>query len=276
MGCGVYQTPILYLKKENKKKMYNDFETQIQKILEDTEKTIKEGKQSTNKLMTVAMYKILVGAITKFVESESKNDSNFNNALSYNWKSAGRMLKYVFGNAKNIATNVGNNATACCVPSDVVFAWIKEYYFLDDKEQVEKELKAEAEKQKKAENEKKKEAELKSKAIDVLSRSADWNTLSDKEKEKKINDKIRNLKAAEKRKDNKKTDKSMSIQDTKTTSEFNNNQNVDKIEKDIIITSDNKEETKEYTNSSSENKPYFEMSPVEFELLDGQMTLFDL
>lgn len=257
--------------------MYNDFETQIQKILEDTEKTIKKGNQDTNKLMTVAMYKILVGAITKFVESESKNDSDFNNALSYNWKNAGRMLKYVFGNAKNIATNIGNNGTACCVPGDVVFAWIKEYYFLDDKEQVEKELKAEAEKQKKAENEKKKEAALKSKAIDVLSKSADWNTLSDKEKEKKINDKVRNLKSAEKRKENKKTDKSISIQDTKPASEFNNNQNVDnKIEKDIFTTSDNKVETTEYIKSSSENKPNYEMSSVNFELLNGQMTLFDL
>lgn len=262
--------------------MYNDFDTQIQKILEDTETAIIKGKQDTNKIMTVAMYKILVGAITKFVETESENDPDFNNALSYTWKSAGRMLKFVFGKAKEIATNIGGNGSACCVPDEVAYAWIREYYFADDKADVEKELKAEAEKKKKAENEKKKETELKAKAIDILSKSADWNTLSDKDKEKKISDKVRNLKAAEKRKENKKTDKtaktdtSTSVKADMTSSISDNDENNDT---DIVIssetTADITTDSTTYTETVS-NKPHFEMSSVDLELLDGQMTLFDL
>ena len=49
--------------------MYSDYRLQIDQILEDTEK--EEANNSQDKIAAVAMYKIMVGAIGKFIEKQT-------------------------------------------------------------------------------------------------------------------------------------------------------------------------------------------------------------
>lgn len=81
--------------------MYSDYRLQIDQILEDTEK--EEANNSQDKIAAVAMYKIMVGAIGKFIEKESCSDPKFDAALSLDWKNAGRMLKYIWSKAEKMA-----------------------------------------------------------------------------------------------------------------------------------------------------------------------------
>ena len=123
--------------------MYSDYRLQIDQILEDTEK--EEVNNSQDKIAAVAMYKIMVGAIGKFIEKESFSDPEFDAALSLDWKNAGRMLKYIWSKAEKMALRHGQTAS-CCLTEEAVYAWVREYYFLDDREMVmeERAKKAEA------------------------------------------------------------------------------------------------------------------------------------
>ncbi len=123
--------------------MYSDYRLQIDQILEDTEK--EEVNNSQDKIAAVAMYKIMVGAIGKFIEKESFSDPEFDAALSLDWKNAGHMLKYIWSKAEKMALRHGQTAS-CCLTEEAVYAWVREYYFLDDREMVmeERAKKAEA------------------------------------------------------------------------------------------------------------------------------------
>lgn len=134
--------------------MFETFKNQIQKILSDTEK-----KESNITIEQKTMLKLMVYAIQNFVEQEAKNNESFSEALSYEWKSAERLLKFVWDKAKSLAsTPVGASGMCAFVPDDVVYDWVCEYYARDDKAEVEKEI-ADA-KKKKEENERRKYEEM--------------------------------------------------------------------------------------------------------------------
>lgn len=108
--------------------------------------------------MALRQYKMMMDTIVSFVEKEATQNSDFCDALSYEWKSAERCLKFINSSARKLACG-----PMLFVPDDTVYDWIRNYYALDDKAEVEKEI-AEAEARAKAEEERKKaEAEKKAK-----------------------------------------------------------------------------------------------------------------
>lgn len=116
--------------------MFTDYKNQIDNIIKETEK--EEKTRTCEEIAKVTMHKLIVGLISKYVEAEAKNDPDFDAALSLEWKNAGRMLKYIWKKAEKFAVRTGNVAMSC-LTEETVYAWVNEYYFLDDKEEFEKE-----------------------------------------------------------------------------------------------------------------------------------------
>ena len=170
--------------------MFSDYKIQIDQILKNTEK--EKNNNSQDKIAAVAMYKIMAGAISKFIEKESRSDPEFDAALSLDWKSAGRMLKYIWSKAEKMALTHGSVA-ACCLAEEAVYAWVREYYFLDDREAVMEERAKKAEAAQKQKEAKEKEAGYRKTALDILSKQGGWNDLPDEEKKKKITAMITSL-----------------------------------------------------------------------------------
>lgn len=170
--------------------MFLDYKNQIDQILENTEK--EEANNTPDKIASVAMYKIMIGAISKFIEKESRSNQEFDAALSLDWKSAGRMLKYIWSKAEKMAITHGSVAS-CCLAEEAVYAWVREYYFLDDREAVMEERAKKAEAAQKQKEAKEKEAGYRKTALDILSRQGGWNDLPDEEKKKKLTAKIKSL-----------------------------------------------------------------------------------
>lgn len=173
--------------------MYSTYKEQIDKIIKETEKKALDPKNSKNMIAPVAMLKLMVLSISRYVEKEAKENASFNEALSLEWKSATRMLKFIWKKAQELAipgNYMGVSGSGCCVPDDIVFDWVNMYYFADDKKAFEEEKAAEAKKKAEAEAKKKAEAEklekARAKALEKLSKEDGWDALSDEEKEKKI------------------------------------------------------------------------------------------
>ena len=186
--------------------MFSDYKTQIDKILENTEK--EEAHNSPDKIAAVAMYKIMTGAISKFIEKESCNNPEFDAALSLEWKSAGRMLKYIWSKAEKMALRHGQTAS-CCLTEEVVYAWVQEYYFLDDREAVMEERAKRAAAEQKQKEAEAKEAQYRKNALDILSKQSGWADLPDEEKKKKLTSKIKSLKKRDSDKSTKSTAKTI-------------------------------------------------------------------
>ncbi len=170
--------------------MFSDYRIQMDQILENTEK--EKANNSQDKIAAVAMYKIMAGSISKFIEKESRSDQEFDAVLSLDWKSAGRMLKYIWSKAEKMALTHGSVA-ACCLAEEAVYAWVREYYFLDDREAVMEERAKKAEEAQKQKEAKEKEDGYRKTALDILSRQGGWNDLTDDEKKKKLTAKIKSL-----------------------------------------------------------------------------------
>ena len=248
--------------------MFSDYKAQIDQILKNTEK--EEANNTPDRIAAAAMYKIMIGAISKFVEKESCSSPEFDAALSLEWKSAGRMLKYIWSKAEKMALRHGQMAS-CCLTEEAVYAWAREYYFLDDREAVMKERAEKAEAEQKRKEAKEKEAQYKKRALEILSKQSGWDTLSDGEKKKKITAKIKSLKTSDSRKSNKSAAKTIATHSGPAKSSA------------VPMTVDEKEnaapdEPRVQNNSRgicvTEN-------PVELEMelantLDGQMNLFNL
>lgn len=171
--------------------MFSDYKTQIDQILKNTEK--EEANNSQDKIAAIAMYRIMIGAISKFIEKGSCSNPNFDAALSLEWKSAGRMLKYIWSKAEKLALRHGH-AASCCLTEEVVYAWVHEYYFLDDREAVMEERAKRAASEQKQKEAKAKEAQYRKNALDILSKQRGWDDLPDEEKKKKLTSKIKSLK----------------------------------------------------------------------------------
>ncbi len=246
--------------------MFADYKAQIGQILENTEK--EKDNQTPDKIAAAAMYKIMAGAISKFVEKESDSDPEFDAALSLDWKSAGRMLKYIWSNAEKMALKQGSMAS-CCLPEDAVYAWVREYYFLDDRETVMKERAEQEKAEQKRKEAKEKETLYRKKALESLSRQCGWDDLPDAEKNKKITAKVKSLKAGDSRKNTKSAEKAVTSRS--------------KAEKINTATSVTGEKTDTILNESSDNSPEmgYSKNSIELEMeyantLEGQMNLFNL
>lgn len=238
--------------------MLTDYKAQIDQILKNTEK--EEANNTSDKIAAVAMYKIMIGAISKFVEKESCSNPEFDAALSLEWKSAGRMLKHIWSNAEKMALRHGQIAS-CCLTKEVVYAWAREYYLLDDREAVMKEKAEKAKAEQKQKEAKEKEAQYEKRALDILSKQSGWDDLSDGEKKKKIASKIKSLKTSDSRKSDKSTAKSSavsSVVDEKENAAPDESQ-VQDNSPEICVTENSVELEMELANT-----------------LDGQMNLFTL
>ncbi|MDE6055098.1 MAG: PcfK-like family protein [Lachnospiraceae bacterium] len=238
--------------------MISDYKAQIDQILKNTEK--EEANNTSDKIAAVATYKIMIGAISKFIEKESCSNPEFDAALSLEWKSAGRMLKHIWSNAEKMALRHGQIAS-CCLTEEVVYAWAREYYFLDDREAVMKERAEKAKAEQKQKEAKEKESQYEKRALDILSKQSGWDDLSDEEKKKKIASKIKSLKTSDSRKSNKSTAKSSAVSpaiDEKEDAAPGESQDQDNSS-EICVTEASVELEMELANT-----------------LDGQMNLFTL
>ena len=177
--------------------MFKDFEEQLNLIIANTE-------AKTNVTMAqIGAYKMMMQCIAVYVSKEAAENESFNEALSLGHKSVARMMKFLYDHAKDLAVD-----NIACVPDDMVYDWVNQYYFADDKAEIDEMLRKEAEAKAQAEERKKKEKELneksREKAIEKLESSEGWNELPEDEKKKKINEEARQirsrLEAAERRK----------------------------------------------------------------------------
>ncbi len=246
--------------------MFSDYKTQIDKILENTEK--EESHNSPDKIAAVAMYKIMTGAIGNFIEKESCSNPEFDAALSLEWKSAGRMLKYIWSKAEKMALKHGQTAS-CCLTEEVVYAWVHEYYFLDDREVVMEERAKRAAAEQKQKEAEAKEARYRKNALDILSKQSGWADLPDEEKKKKITSKIKSLRKRDSDKSKKPTAKTTAAQSGPA--------------KDSAVSMAVCEKTDPVSDETQNNRsvPVTTGISVELEMefadtLDGQMNLFNL
>lgn len=275
--------------------MYKDFEEQLNKIISNTE-------EKTNVTMAqIGAYKMMMSCIAAYVSKEAETNEAFNEALSYSHKSAARMIKFLYAHAKDLAVE-----NVACVPDDMVYDWVNQYYFADDKAEIKEELRKAAEAKAKEEERKKKEKELeeraKSKALEKLEASEGWSELPDEEKKKKITEETRKIKsslqAAERRKENAKKPKQKktsakvefdpevaadiaeaigsTVEDVMSGKAFEDKaktQETNTAEADEDEDIESEEETEE-TEDNIVEFPQRE-SPMKLSDIDGQLSLFD-
>lgn len=246
--------------------MFSDYKTQIDKILENTEK--EESHNSPDKIAAAAMYKIMTGAITKFIEKESCNNPEFDAALSLEWKSAGRMLKYIWSKAEKMALRHGQTAS-CCLTEEVVYAWVQEYYFLDDREAVMEERAKRAAAEQKQKEAEAKEAQYRKNALDILSKQSGWADLPDEEKKKKLTSKIKSLKKRDSDKSTKSNAKTIAVHSGPAKDSAVSMSVCEKADSVSGESQNNCSETATTGNSGELEMEYADT-------LDGQMNLFNL
>ena len=92
--------------------------------------------------------------IMKHLWERCKEDPGLGEDILLEHKSWERLHKYLYGKAKEQAVN-----GCAAVMDSVVYEWAEDYFRMDDKEQVEKEIREEEERKKKAEEDKKKREE---------------------------------------------------------------------------------------------------------------------
>lgn len=113
-------------------------EAAIKKLLTEKQSIIeKAGNQS--KLVETQLGMLFDGLI-EIIETDERLAGN----IVQEHKSFERCYKYMENKAKKLA---GSGAQSCCVRSDMLFDWVREYYALDDLEAFNKEKKAKEERE---------------------------------------------------------------------------------------------------------------------------------
>lgn len=164
-----------------KKKALEKLTKELEEILQFVSKSGKEKQTDPMQNMMKQQSTVLIRHIMKrCVKSES---------LCYDvmqeHKSWERCMKYVTNKAKQYAVN-----SVACIHDEQVYEWAEDYFHMNDKEEVLKEIEEEkrrkAEAKKREEENKEKEKIAREKALAKLSASEEWGNLSEKEKEEKI------------------------------------------------------------------------------------------
>lgn len=180
--------------------MYDKFEEEINQVMENTLKKLSKPEDKPK----VMMYQAMIDVMKKYVKSEAEVNADFNEALSYPWKSAARMLKHIAEEAKKICVD-----GMTFMEDQEVFDEISNYYFKNDKESVLLEIQKAEEKKAREKAAKEKEERLKSEAEEQakkeLANTIEWLTGDDTKKAKLLADKaaeiLKKMKSAEKRKE---------------------------------------------------------------------------
>ncbi len=131
----------------------------VPQIVEFVEKQKQKAQEVKDNPILEQQYKFMEGManmICSFVFSECAKNQELDNALAFEYKNAERCINYVVKKANEL-----NNfkAQVLWIPDATVFAWITEYYMLDDKEEYEEEKRKEEEARIRAEEAAKKRAE---------------------------------------------------------------------------------------------------------------------
>lgn len=126
------------------------------KIVASVGDVIKKNK--VEDMLQIQSLQMMANGICMCIQEILKNEksSEFEKALSEEWKSPERLLNFCVEKTKALAIKGANGAAGkipVMVTSDQMCSWIKEYFALDDKAQVEEEIKK-AEEAKKAAEEK--------------------------------------------------------------------------------------------------------------------------
>lgn len=180
---------------------YEKYLTEMKDVLKnDKEDILKQEKLSDEqKEMQRQMMVGLANLFAGYIKKECENNPDFNNAVLQKHKSVKRLLEAVISKAKERQRN-----GMAYVPDDVVLDWVSDYFFLDDKEEVEAEIKAEKEAKEKAEMEAKikaeAEAKAKAEAEEVLADDEEYQNASDEEKKKILKAKVSELQKKAERK----------------------------------------------------------------------------
>ncbi len=111
------------------------------------------GDKQLALLANLQMFDAASAQILNFIEYTAETDEQFDEQLAYPWKSYERMLKFVQSKAyalSQFTPQIGSQR-AYCMSDAQFFGFVKEYYALDDKAEVEAEEKKKAEAKAKAE-----------------------------------------------------------------------------------------------------------------------------
>lgn len=136
----------------NMENMNNEYKN-IEEMLEKDKQDYLESVRDEVKDIAKGQIDILMKGIIEM----AKNNPAFERQLMLPWKSFKKCYSYMENLALGMAArNKDNTAASCIVTSDVLFDWINEYYFKDDKAEWEAAL--EAEKKKAEERKKQQEA----------------------------------------------------------------------------------------------------------------------
>lgn len=117
----------------------NIFEDQVKKFAMEAKIASEDAEGGVSKAL--AALQMTAVCISSGIEEMCKTDEEMKEAIKLEHKSFKRMMRYIMKKAKECAYNVDKYPVAC-IPSPFVFGWVREYYLLDDKAEVEAEIKA--------------------------------------------------------------------------------------------------------------------------------------
>lgn len=142
---------------------YGLFKIQIIEEVDRLTQIASNIKDNKNLNLQIMNFQQQANGYCMLIKEAIKTDNQLNYQLALPWKSASRCTKFISDKAFTYYTKGSNSPVM--LDSNTLLSWIKEYYSLDDKEQIEEEeRKAEEERIKKEEAAKKKEEAAKRKA----------------------------------------------------------------------------------------------------------------
>lgn len=158
---------------ELKQKTLDKLAKELEKITSNVGTSKDQNNTSSMPEAQIQMMKQQATVLIRYIMKRCIESESLCEDVSQEHKTWERCMKYVFAEAKKYAKNTGSGQMAC-VPDETVYEWAEDYYRLDDKEAIEKEIADEKARQKKKEKEaaerkerekqrKKKEAEKKTK-----------------------------------------------------------------------------------------------------------------
>jgi len=119
-----------------RKYTYKDYDNTFEKLDIQFEEFFKESKNIQHADMVKAQLEVIKNYIL-----EASFDEEYANRVLLPHKSISSCYRFISSKAKEIAFNGMSGMTCACVSDNVVYGWIDEYFFMDDQEASEKEMK---------------------------------------------------------------------------------------------------------------------------------------